>query len=75
MTYDNKRRERRREDWEKQQWEKSHNMSEVRKRRKTLFIIAIVILAFVCLLSLANPVTWVILIISLLVPSISGKDK
>ena len=75
MTYDNKRRERRREDWEKQQWEKSHNMSEVRKRRKTLFIIAIVILAFVCLFSLANPVTWVILIISLLVPSISGKDK
>ena len=75
MTYDNKRRERRREDWEKQQWEKSHNMSEVRKRRKMLFIIAIVILAFVCLLSLANPVTWVILIISLLVPSISGKDK
>ena len=75
MTYDNKRRERRREDWEKQQWEKSHNMSEVRKRRKTFFIIAIVILAFVCLLSMANPVTWVILIISLLVPSISGKDK
>lgn len=75
MTYDNKRRERRREDWEKQQWERSHNMPEVRKRRKTLFIIAIVILAFVCLLSLANPVTWVILIISLLVPIISGKDK
>lgn len=75
MTYDNKRRERRREAWEKQQWEKSHNMSEVRKRRKMLFIIAIVILAFVCLLSLANPTTWVILIISLLVPIISGKDK
>ena len=75
MTYDNKRRERRHEAWEKQQWEKSHNMPEVRKRRKTLFIIAIVILAFVCLLSLANPVTWVILRISLLVPIISGKDK
>lgn len=74
MAYKDER-ERRRENWEKDQWEKSHNMPEVRRRRKILFIIATIILIFIFFLSLANPVTWVVLIVSLLLPIFSGRDS
>lgn len=74
MAYKNER-ERRREVWEKNKWEDSHNMVKIRKRRKILFAIAVTILLCAFFLSLANPLFWITFAAFLILPFLARGDK